>query len=83
MNRWLGELQSRVTDAWNSQLSVNINFSPEHLRSMWIQLKRHSRVKLDVTFELNMIDILMMRVECSIKKVVFAFTSKTKHVIVP
>ena len=77
MNRWLGELQSRVTDAWKSQLSVNMNFSPEHLRSMWIQLKRHSRVKLDVTFELNMIDILMMRVECSIKKVVFTAKSNS------
>ena len=68
MNRWLGELQSRVTDAWNSQLSVNINFSPEHLRSIWIQLKRHSRAELNLTFELNTIDIPMMSVECSIKR---------------
>ena len=68
MNRWLGELQSRVTDAWNSQLSANIDFSPEHLRSMWIQLKRHSRAELNLTFELNMIDILMMSVECLIRR---------------
>ena len=83
MNRWLGELQSRVTDAWNSQLSANINFSPKHLRSMWIQLKRHSRAELNLTFVLNMIDILMMSVECPIKRSSLHSRQRVNNVIVP